>query len=131
MDQSERVSVTRTEVMFVIVGEKLRFVGSHVHMDGTLSFATFTGETEIQGFFHPFAPPPVLQRVTLKHFKKPPRPSPGRVHLLPGNHVAGTHGSPLFAAAFPHSNTAFHGAAKAEAVARELEMSCWLERIIM
>ena len=48
--EAEDVVLQRMQAPFVALGEELRFVGGHVHLDRALGFAGLATEAKVQGF---------------------------------------------------------------------------------
>src|SRR6476619_1225434 len=52
LNEAHGVRSAGTQAVFKVVRQKFRFVGGHVHVNGTLTLAGFAGQAEIERVFH-------------------------------------------------------------------------------
>ena len=123
LDQSHGVGGAGTRAVFIVVGQKFRFVGGHVHVDGALALAGLAGKTKIERIFQVFILPALFERFTAQHFKEQARASASGMLLFARGHVAGTHGATVIFAALAHSDAAQRGLRKMSVVFREPKIS--------
>jgi len=63
-------------------GPEIRFVGGHIHVDGTLALAGFASQAEIERIFQVFILPAVFEGLT-RSISKSRRARHGGMFLLP------------------------------------------------
>src|SRR5438045_374612 len=110
------------------MGKKFGFVGGHVDVDRTISFATLAGKAEVKRIFHVVVAPAFANGITLQHLPKQTGATASRMFLFMRDHVAWAHGLIIknvgaFAAAVPYPDAAQRGMRELTFVIGELEMS--------
>src|SRR5580693_2830404 len=108
--------------------QELGLIGGHIHSDGTIAFATFTGKAEVDRVLDVFVAPTTADDVALGHFPEQVGASTGRVLLFAGHSEAWTHYAALVVTAFSHSHAAERGLRQAAVIFRKLKMSFWYPR---
>ena len=118
------------------MGEELRLVGGHVHVNGAIAFTPFTGQAKVQRFFHVFVTPSVVNGFALQHLPQQVRPPSRGMLFFPRHHVAWADGlvvrsSRGQSAAFAESDAAHRGMRKAPVIVGIAKMRRGLRRVIV
>src|SRR5437016_10024847 len=90
-DQSKGISFKWSPFVFVIVRQKLRFVGCNIDVCRAFRLAGFARETELQGFLNVFVFPAVAYHLALEHLKKHVSASPSAVFFVQRHHITRAH----------------------------------------
>src|SRR5579864_4876449 len=118
----------RTDASFPVMREKLSLVCSHIDIHGTIAFAAFAGEAEVERLFHALIAPAFGDHIAMQHLPQMVRAAARGVPLFMRDHEAGTHGiafgaGRVFSAALSNANAAQRRMGKAAVILRILEMS--------
>jgi len=105
----------------VVMGEEFGLVRGHVDVDGTLGFAGFAGETQVERFVNGFILPVMSENVAFEHLPEKVGAAASGVLLLMRGHVAGTHGSGALFAAGSDADAAQRGLGERTLVVGKLE----------
>src|ERR1043165_3174539 len=103
MNPTEGKCTAWPQTSFIVMCEEFGFVGRHIHVDGTISFASLAGEAKVQCLFDVIASPTFVKHFAVHHFKQQSCSATGGMHLLTRHHVAGTHGPAALATAFTNA----------------------------
>jgi hypothetical protein len=93
------------------MGKELGFIGGYIDAHGTFSFASLTGEAEIERLFHFLAAPavtdhPILSTLALRHLPEQMGAAAGGVLFFSGGAVAGAHHSAFVVPALAYAYAA-------------------------
>src|SRR5699024_10491153 len=100
------ISRAGTHIVLIIVREELAFIGSHIHLYGTVTLASFAGQTQIQCLFDRLVIPVVCYEVPLQHLKQHARATARGILFFARHHIAGTHGASFVTPAVTHAHAA-------------------------
>ena len=116
-------------VLLVVVREKLRLVGGHVHLHRTFPLAPFARETQIERLMHFFARPAVRDLLAAQHLVEQMRPPTRRVLLFVRHHVAGAHCRLVVLPALADADAAQRRVREAVVILVIAEVHCFGSRI--
>src|ERR1041385_909619 len=133
---AKRISMTRTQTPFPVMGEKLSFVGGDVDVDRTISLAALAGEAKIQRFLYVLVTPAIADDVAVQHFPEMMSASARGMALFMRDHEAGAHGvivrpAGIFAAALAHADATQGCMGKTAFIIGILEVRRRLPRIVI
>src|SRR5690349_18649420 len=123
MDPAHRVRIARPQAVPVIVGKKLCLVSGHVHVDGTVAFATLAGEAQVERVEYFFALPSIANHVAVHHFEQQMRTAARGMLFLHRDAIARAHSALLLTAALSDAHTSHGGMRKTALIAGEVKMS--------
>src|SRR5579875_72415 len=129
VDQPKRIGIAWPQASLIVVREKFRFIGRHIHIHRTVSLTALARKAEIKCVFHTIITPST-NGITLQHLKEQMSASTCAMFLLARDHKTGTHRSLLGAAAAPDANTAQSSPGKTAQVVLIMEACMQLRRVI-
>ena len=114
--KAEDVVVERANAALVTMGQELRFVSRHVHLDGTFRLAGLATEAQGERFIDGLALETFTLQCAGEHLPEQAGATARRVLLLAGGAVAGAHHAAIGLAACAHPHAALGSAFKGAAV---------------
>ena len=121
----------RAPPALVIVGQKLGFIRSDVHVGRAFRFAGLAGETQVERLLNVLVLPCVMHDLALQDFEEHVRAAAGAVFFLERHHVAGTHRAGIMLAAFSQPDASNRRLGEGTAVVRKLKISFGVERFVV
>ena len=82
IEPPEGVGRGRPPPVLVVVGEELRLVGRHIHVDRAFRLAGLAGKTEVEGLLHVGVVPTAVERIPFQQLEQQVGAATGGVHLL-------------------------------------------------
>src|SRR5690242_8490535 len=126
INPAEGIGMEWAQFAFPIVGQEFSFISCDIYVNRAVSFASFAGETQIEGFLDALIAPAVFDDVAMQHFPEQVSAAAGGVPFLASDHVTGAHGVLLAftapATAFAYSYATEGSLSKAAVVLRKIEM---------
>ena len=130
IDVAECIRTPRAQAAFVVMRQELSLVGGYIDAHGTVTFATFAGQTEVERFLHVLIAPAVVDDIALGHLPQQMSPAAGGMFLLAGYAETGTHCPAFEAPAFAHSHAAQSGVGEAAVILGKTKMGLWFPGMV-
>ena len=131
VDHAEGISMQRTPLVFIIMGQKFRLVRGHIHVGRAFRLARLARQAQVQRFLDVLVLPAVAHDFALQHFKEHVRAPARAVLFLERDHVARAHRTAVVFAALAETDASQRGFGKRPVVIRKLKICFGIVRFVI